>query len=88
MLWPLLEKPDMLCFGINGQAKTFAARISFFLVNMLEADDVTAIYKGVRCKILCHTYMVLQNNLNNMKLIREDILSRTHENIKEIVSVR
>jgi len=25
MLWPLLEKPDMLCFGINGQAKTFAA---------------------------------------------------------------
>jgi hypothetical protein len=47
MLWPLLEKPDTLYFGINGQAKTFAAQISFFLADMLEADDVTATYKGV-----------------------------------------
>ncbi|GBC47370.2 hypothetical protein GLOIN_2v1785275 [Rhizophagus irregularis DAOM 181602=DAOM 197198] len=86
MLWPLLEKPDTLCFGINGQAKTFAARISFFLADMLEADDVTATYKGARCKMLCHTCMVLQNNLNDMKLTREDILSRTHENMKEMVS--
>jgi hypothetical protein len=86
MLWPLLEKPDTLCFGINGQAKTFAARISFFLADMLEADDVTATYKGARCKMPCHTCMVLQNNLNDMKLTREDILSRTHENMKEMVS--
>ncbi|POG62434.1 hypothetical protein GLOIN_2v1785275 [Rhizophagus irregularis DAOM 181602=DAOM 197198] len=86
MLWPLLEKPDTLCFGINGQAKTFAARISFFLANMLEADDVTATYKGARCKMPCHTCMVLQNNLNDIKLTREDILFRTHENMKEMVS--
>ena len=86
MLWPLLEKPDTLCFGINGQAKTFAARIFFFLADMLEADDVTATYKGARCKMPCHTCIVLQNNLNDMKLTREDIFSRTHENMKEMVS--
>ena len=45
MLQPLLEKPDALYFGINGQQITFAARISFFLADMLEADDVTATYK-------------------------------------------
>ncbi|POG80115.1 hypothetical protein GLOIN_2v1764901 [Rhizophagus irregularis DAOM 181602=DAOM 197198] len=51
------EKPDTLCFGINGQAKTFAARISFFLTDMLEADDETATYKGARCKMLTHENM-------------------------------
>lgn len=86
MLWPLLEKPDALCFGINGRQMTFAARISFFLADMLEADDVTATYKAARCKMPCHSCMVLQSDLNNMKLTREDILSRTHENMKEIVS--
>ncbi|PKC54951.1 hypothetical protein RhiirA1_476415 [Rhizophagus irregularis] len=54
MLWPLLEKPNTLCFGINGQAKTFAAQISFFLADMLKADDVTVTYKGARCKMPCY----------------------------------
>ncbi|PKC52518.1 hypothetical protein RhiirA1_481307, partial [Rhizophagus irregularis] len=39
-------KSDTLCFGINGQAKIFAARISFFFADMLEADNVTTTYKG------------------------------------------
>ena len=46
MLWPLLEKPDVLYFEINGQQITFATRISFFLADMLKADDITATYKG------------------------------------------
>ncbi|RGB22903.1 hypothetical protein C1646_775331 [Rhizophagus diaphanus] len=48
MLQSLLEKPDALFFGINGRQMTFAARISFFLADMLEADDVTATYKGAK----------------------------------------
>ena len=68
MLQPLLEKPDALYFGINGQQITFAARISFFLADMLEANDVTATYKGSQCKIPCYTCMVSQSNLNNMSL--------------------
>ncbi|RGB30660.1 hypothetical protein C1646_765025 [Rhizophagus diaphanus] len=43
--WP---NPDVLFFGINGCQMTFAARISFFLADMLEADDVTATYKGAK----------------------------------------
>ena len=46
MLRPLLEKPDALYFGIKGQQMTFAVRISFFLSDMLEANEITATYKA------------------------------------------
>ncbi|CAB4403422.1 unnamed protein product [Rhizophagus irregularis] len=86
MLQPLLEKSEALYFRINGQVITFAARISFFLADMLEADDITATYKGARCKMPCHTCMVLQNDLNNMSLKLENVPHRTHENIKQVIN--
>ena len=52
---------------------------------MLKANEVITTYKGVRCKMPCHTCMVLQNNLNNMDLSLEDMPSRTYEIIKEII---
>jgi hypothetical protein len=85
MLQPLLEKPDALYFGIKGRELTFAARISFFLADMLEADEVTATYKYARCKMPCHTCMVSLNDLNNMDLSPENMPSRTHGNMQEIV---
>ena len=59
MLRPLLEKSDALYFGIKGREMIFAAQISFFLADMLEADDVTATYKSARGKMPYHTCMVL-----------------------------
>ena len=85
MLYPLLEKSDTLYFGIKSQAMTFAARISYFLADMLEADDMTAIYKAAQYMMLCHTCMILQNNLNNMGLRPENMPSRTHKNMQEII---
>ncbi|GBC24124.2 hypothetical protein GLOIN_2v1836976 [Rhizophagus irregularis DAOM 181602=DAOM 197198] len=85
MLQPLLEKSEALYFGINGQVITFAAQISFFLADMLEADDITATYKGARCKMPCHTCIVLQSDLNNMSLKLENVPHRTHENMKQAV---
>ena len=85
MLQPLLEKPDALYFGIKGRELTFAAQISFFLADMLEADEVTATYKYARCKMPCHTCMVSLNDLNNMDLSPENMPSRTHGNMQEIV---
>lgn len=85
MLQPLLKKPDALCFGINGRTFTFAARISTFLTDILEADDVTATYKSFKSKRPCYTCMVLQSDLNNMNLTLDDITSRTHENMQEII---
>ena len=85
MLRPLLEHPDALYFGIRAQPKIFATRISFFLANMLEADDVTATYKGSRCKMPCHTCMVLQSNLNNLNFTLEDMPLRTHENMQNVL---
>jgi hypothetical protein len=85
MLRPLLEKPDALYFGIKGQQMTFAARISFFLSDMLEADEITATYKAARCNMPCHTCMVLMKDLNNMKLVSDDMMPRTHENMQQII---
>src|SRR5256884_5533307 len=88
MLRPLLEKPDALYFGIKGQVKIFAPRISYFLADMLEADEITAIYKSSRCKMPCHTCMVLRSDLNNMNLTLENIPLRTHRNMQEIISTQ
>src|SRR5256885_511326 len=85
ILRPLLEKPDALYFGIKGQQMTFAARISFFLSDMLEADEITATYKAARCNMPCHTCMVLMKDLNNMKLVSDDMMPRTHENMQRII---
>ncbi|POG78347.1 hypothetical protein GLOIN_2v1836976 [Rhizophagus irregularis DAOM 181602=DAOM 197198] len=86
MLQPLLEKSEALYFGINGQVITFAALISFFLADMFEADDITATYKGARCKMPCHTCIVLQSDLNNMSLKLENVPHRTHENMKQVIN--
>jgi Plavaka transposase len=86
MLRPLLEKPDALYFGIKGQVKIFAPRISFFLSDMLEADEITATYKSSRCKMPCHTCMVPQNNLNNMNLRPEEMPLRTHDYMQQVIS--
>ena len=88
MLRPLLEKPDALYFGIKGQVKIFAPRISYFLADMLEADEITATYKSSRCKMPCHTCMVLRNDLNNMNLTLENMPLRTHRNMQEIISTQ
>ena len=90
MLQPLLKKPDALYFRINKERElTFAARILFFLADMLEVDEVTATYKYARCnKMPCHTCMVSLNDLNNMDLSPENMPFRTHRNMQEIVKDR
>src|SRR5437764_13282811 len=85
MLRPLLEKPDTLYFGIKERQMTFAARISFFIADMLEDDEVMATYKSSRCKMPCHTCMVSQSDLNNMNIVLENMLSRTPENKQEVI---
>ena len=87
MLQPLLKKPDGLYFGVNGQPMCFATRLSFFLSDMLEANDITATYKSARCKMPCHTCMVSQNNLNNMSIALENMPLKTHENMKEVIQM-
>src|SRR6266480_1511257 len=88
MLRPLLEKPDALYFGIKGQVKIFAPCILYFLADMLEADEITATYKSSRCKMPCHTCMVLRSDLNNMNFTLENMPLRTHRNMQEIISTQ
>ncbi|GES99639.1 hypothetical protein GLOIN_2v1764901 [Rhizophagus clarus] len=81
ILQPILEKSDGLYFRIKGREMMFAARISFFIADMLEADDITATYKSARCKMPCHTCMVLREDLNKMDL--KCAIPRTHENMQQ-----
>ena len=85
MLRPLIEKSDGLYFGIKREPMCFTARISFFLSDMLEANEITATYKSARSKRPCHTCMVLQSDLNNMNITLENMPLRTHENMREII---
>ena len=64
---------------------TFAARISFFIADMLEDDEVTATYKSSRYKMPCHTCMISQSDLNNINIVLENILFRIPENMQEII---
>ena len=84
MLQPLLRKPDTLYFGIKGRQMTFAARISFFLADMLEADEITVTYKSARCKMPCHTCMVFRDELNKMDFTSAPLL-RTHANMQQVI---
>ncbi|GBB95346.1 hypothetical protein RclHR1_25110006 [Rhizophagus clarus] len=83
MLRPILEKSDKLYFRIKGREMMFAARISFFIADMLEADDITATYKSARCKMPWYTCMVLREDLNKMDL--ECAIPRTHENMQQVI---
>ena len=78
----------ILCSDLCCQVKIFAPRISYFLADMLEADEITAKYKSSRCKMPCHTCMVLRNDLNNMNLTLENMPLRTHRNMQEIISTQ
>ncbi|RGB22750.1 hypothetical protein C1646_775595, partial [Rhizophagus diaphanus] len=55
----------------------------FLTLDMLEADEITATFKLVNCKIPCHTCMVLRENLN--KIDFESAPPRTHENMQQEV---
>ncbi|GBB95830.1 hypothetical protein RclHR1_02620021 [Rhizophagus clarus] len=83
MLRPILEKSDGLYFRIKGREMMFAAKISFFIADMLEADDITATYKLACCKMPCYTCMVLREDLNKMDL--ECAISRTYENMQQVI---
>jgi hypothetical protein len=63
----------------------FAPRISFFLSDMLEADEITGTYKLAQCKIPCHTCIVSQDNLNNMGLQSDEMSLRTHINMQQVI---
>jgi len=66
-------------------ADDFCSTHIIFIADMLEDDEVTATYKSSRCKMPCHTCMVSQSDLNNMNIVLENMLSRTSENMQEVI---
>src|SRR5687767_9844246 len=69
----------------GSQHMRFAACVSFFLSDILEANEITATYKSVHCKMPYHTCMVERDDVNNMNITLEDMPLRTHKNMQEII---
>src|SRR3989440_2271317 len=84
MLRPILKLKE-LELSIRGTQITFAPRISVFLADMLEADEITCTYKSANCKMPCPTCTVLVENLNNMNLSKEDVILRTPELMASVI---
>ncbi|CAG8767012.1 17348_t:CDS:2, partial [Racocetra fulgida] len=64
---------------------SFTARISVFLADMLEDNEITTTYKVARSKMPCHNCMVQYNDLNNMNLASEKTISRTSKHMQQIL---
>ena len=84
MLRPILKLKEME-FTINGLQITFVSKISIFLADMLEANAITYTYKSANCRMPCPSCIVLNENLNNMSLLKEDIILRTPESMNFVI---
>src|SRR5581483_6741714 len=65
----LLQRPHMQI--------TFVLRISVCLSDMLEANAITCTYKSANCKMPCPSCIVQVEDLNNMNILKENIILRT-----------
>src|SRR4051812_7491168 len=66
----------------------FAPRISIFLANMLEVNDIMTMYKSACCKMPCYSCKVMQEHLSNMNLSPEDTIPRIPTEMQNIISDR
>ncbi|PKC58210.1 hypothetical protein RhiirA1_471324 [Rhizophagus irregularis] len=87
--WSILLHPimklDELELNIKNVQITFAPRISVFLADMLEANAITCTYKSANCKMPCPSCIVHIEDLNNMKISKENITLRTPNSMASVI---
>jgi hypothetical protein len=84
MLRPILKLKEME-FTINSKQITFVPRISMFLADMLEANAITCTYKSANCRMPCPNCTVLNEDLNNMNLLKQSIILRTPKSMNLVI---
>ena len=84
MLYPILKLEEME-FTVKSTQITFVPRISIFIADMLEANAITCTYKSANCKMPCPTCTISIKDLNNMNLLKEDIVLRAPESMIYII---
>jgi len=78
-------KLDELELTIKNNQISFSPKISVFLADMLEANAITCTYKSTNCKMPCPSCIVHVENLNNMKIPKEDIILQTPKSMASVI---
>jgi hypothetical protein len=68
---------------IENKTFWFFPKVSVIIADWPEASTFCLTYKSTNSSYPCHFCLVSRDNLANVNLLEEDIIPRTHKNMKE-----
>ena len=83
ILEPLKTCNDGIELSIGDKTFSFILKVSVIIADWPEASTFCLTYKSSNSNNPCHFCLVTRNNLAVLNLSEENILPRTHENMKE-----
>lgn len=81
LLEPLLLD-STINLTLNNEKIRFYPRISIVIADWPEAATYCLTYKSANSNLPCHFCLVLRNNTNNINLRSNEIIPRTHDNMR------
>ena len=83
LLEPLISLENGINLSINDKTIWFFPKVFVVIADWPEAATFCLTYKSLNSNNLCHTCLVTKNNLSNIKLLKKDMISRSHKNMTE-----
>ena len=83
ILEPLISLKNGIDLSIDNKTYWFFPKVSVIIADWPEASTFCLTFKLSNLNNLCHFCLVTRNYLSEINLSKEDILPRTHENMKE-----
>ena len=82
LLDPFLSLSNGFDLDLNNESIWFFPRISVILADWPEAATYCLTYKSAMSNFPCHFCLVMRDNLADIDLTTNDIVSRTHDNMR------
>ena len=82
VLLELLLLDSTINLTLNNEKIQFYPRISIVIADWPEAATYCLTYKLANSNLPCHFCLVLRNNTNNINLRSNEIIPRTHDNMR------
>ena len=86
LLDPIFKLKNSLDLSIDNKLFWFIPRISIIIADWPEAITYCFTYKSSNSNFLCHFCLVTKNNLNNINLSIENIISKIYELIQQYIN--
>jgi len=83
ILEPLISLKNGIDLSIDNKTYWFFLKVSVIIADWPEASTFCLTFKSSNSNNPCHFCLVTKNHLSEINLSKEDILPRTHENMKE-----